>query len=71
MLWDTAGHHDFALAGRVLAPEARVIVTAAAVREPVVPLFPLYTQDVSVLGFVISRAPVAQLAAAARLVVGI
>lgn len=70
VLWDTAGHHDFALAGRVLAPEARVLVTAAAVREPVVPLFPLYTQDVSVLGFVISRAPVEQLAAAARLLNG-
>ncbi len=68
VLWDTAGHHDFALAGRVLAPEARVLVTAASVREPVVPLFPLYTQDVSVLGFVISRAPAVQFAAAARLV---
>ncbi len=68
VLWDTAGHHDFALAGRILAPEARVLVTAATVREPVVPLFPLYTRDVSVLGFVISLAPAHELAAAARLV---
>ena len=43
-------------------------MTAAASAEPAVPLRTLYTHDVSLLGFVISRAAVADLAAAAQLV---
>lgn len=66
VIWETSGHHDFTLVASVAAPGARVLVTATA-GDPPVPLFPLYTKDVSVRGFVISRARADDLAAAATL----
>jgi NADPH:quinone reductase-like Zn-dependent oxidoreductase len=68
VVWDTSGHHDFALAASAASAGCRVLVTAAASAEPAVPLRTLYTHDVSLLGFVISRAAVADLAAAAQLI---
>lgn len=68
IVWDTSGHHDFGLVATAGAPGARVLVTAATSPSSSVPLPQLYTRDVSVLGFVISRASVEDLVAAASLI---
>ncbi len=67
VFWETSGAHDFDVVARTAAPGCRVLVTAA--RGPAwVPLPQLYPADVSLLGFVVSRASVADLAAAAGLI---
>ncbi len=63
--WDTSGHTDFEAIAPLLAPGARVVVTAATHPKPILPAAQYYTHDVSVHGFVISNAPVSDLAAAA------
>ncbi|MGC8472182.1 MAG: NADPH:quinone reductase [Acidimicrobiales bacterium] len=68
VFWDTSGHHDLDLAARVAAPGGRILLSAAQADRPVLPVRELYTRDVSLRGFVISRATAAQLADAARLV---
>ena len=68
LFWDTSGHNDLPLAARVCRPGARALITASTEPETVAPLRELYTKDVSLLGFVISRASVAELAEAARMV---
>ena len=68
VFWDTSGHNDLDLAARVCAPGGRVLLTAAARPSKEVPLAGLYTRDIDVVGFVISRATVSQLAEAAALV---
>ncbi|MGH9075634.1 MAG: zinc-binding dehydrogenase [Acidimicrobiales bacterium] len=69
LFWDTSGHHDFDLMARVVAPGGRVLLSAiSADRVPGLPVRDVYTQDLSLIGFVISRASVAQLAAAAELI---
>jgi NADPH:quinone reductase-like Zn-dependent oxidoreductase len=67
VVWETSGHHDFGLVARVAAVGCRVLVTAASDDLPV-PFSRLYTRDVSMLGFVISLAEVADLADAAKLI---
>jgi NADPH:quinone reductase-like Zn-dependent oxidoreductase len=67
VFWDTSGHNDFALAARVVAPGGGVLVTAAVGESPI-PLPRLYTRDITVSGFVISRASVADLAASAAMI---
>lgn len=65
--WDTSGTNDIDLASAVLRPGGRLLVTAA--RAPVTAfLGPLYTRDITVDGFVISRAGAAELAQAAGLI---
>ena len=65
--WDTSGTNDTGVAAAVLRPGGRMLVTAA--RSPVtVTLAPLYTRDVTIDGFVISRASAADLAEAAGLI---
>jgi NADPH:quinone reductase-like Zn-dependent oxidoreductase len=65
--WDTSGTNDTAVAADVLRPGGRMLVTAA--RSPVtVNLAPLYTHDVTIDGFVISRASAAEFAQAAELI---
>lgn len=66
VIWETSGHHDFDLVAGAASPGARVLVTAASAPASEVPWPRLYTRDVQVLGFVISRASVADLAAAAH-----
>ncbi len=71
IFWDTSGHTDFAAAARATSPGARILVTAtasSATAQTVIPLAQLYTRDISVLGFVISRASVADLAGAAEMI---
>ena len=65
--WDASGTNDTALAAAVLRPGGRMLVTAA--RSPVtVELAPLYTRDIVIDGFVISRASAGELAEAAGLI---
>jgi NADPH:quinone reductase-like Zn-dependent oxidoreductase len=66
--WDTSGHNDLDLAARVCRPGGRVLVTAAQSPVREAPLAALYTRDIALAGFVISRATVPQLADAAALV---
>ncbi|WP_420123416.1 NADPH:quinone reductase [Nakamurella sp.] len=65
--WDTSGTNDTDVAAAVLRPGGRMLVTAA--RAPVtVALAPLYTHDIAIDGFVISRAAAGELAQAADLI---
>lgn len=66
VLWDTSGHHDLAAHPSILAVGARILVTASVPAGVELPLRQLYTRDVSVIGFVLSRASAAQLADAAE-----
>ena len=60
LFWETSGHHDLDLAAGALAPRGRVILSAATEELPVLPVRDLYTRDVSLHGFVISRATVSE-----------
>lgn len=66
--WETSGHHDLVLAGRTTAPGGRVLLTAAGTTDIPVPVGNLYARDIDLLGFVISRATVAELADAATMI---
>jgi NADPH:quinone reductase-like Zn-dependent oxidoreductase len=68
IFWDTSGRQDLSLAATVLRPGGRLLVTAGLGGQTSVPAGALYTKDISVLGFVISRADAGQLAQAATLV---
>lgn len=68
VFWETSGHHDFDLVAATVAPGGRVLLTAGGgVRAPL-PVGALYPRDVALHGFVLSRASVAGLAGASRLV---
>ncbi len=64
---DTSGHHDFDAALEVLAKGGRIVLMAGTARVPL-PVATLFQRDASILGFVISDASVAELAAAAELI---
>lgn len=64
--WDTSGHHDLERTVPLLAQRGRIVLAAGMKARPVLPAGPLYTRDASVVGFAISNASVADLAAAAR-----
>lgn len=66
LVWDTSGHHDGPLLAAITAPRARVLLTAAADPSTALPLGALYTKDVSLIGFVMSRTRTDELARAAR-----
>lgn len=66
LVWDTSGHHDGQFLAEVSAPGARILITAAADASTQLPLGRLYTKDVSLTGFVMSRASTGQLARAAK-----
>jgi NADPH:quinone reductase-like Zn-dependent oxidoreductase len=65
---DTSGHQDHAGHPELLAPRARFLVTASTAPDLALPLRAMYTRDVSIIGFVLSRATSAQLADAAALI---
>lgn len=68
VFWDTSGHHDFELVLATTAPKGRVLLTAGTTPGVDLPVARAYTRDLQLLGFVISRAAVDDLAAAAGLV---
>ncbi len=68
VFWDTSGGNDFRVAAAVMVDGGRVLVTAARTPSPEMSWAPLYTHDVTVQGFVLSRATVPQLAAGAALI---
>lgn len=66
--WDTSGTNAADQAAAVLAIGGRMLVTAARQDTVPVPIRQLYLRDVTVDAFVLSRAPVEDLAAGARLI---
>lgn len=64
--WDNTGRHDFAATLPLIAPGGRIVVMAGMGARSVLPAGALYTRDVSIHGFAISNASVADLASAAR-----
>ncbi|WP_305091752.1 NADPH:quinone reductase [Prescottella sp. R16] len=65
--WDNSGHHDFAATLPLMRRGGRILVTAGlgSGAAPVLPVGDMYTRDVSLHGFAISNASVADLADAA------
>jgi NADPH:quinone reductase-like Zn-dependent oxidoreductase len=63
--WDTSGHGQLAAAVEMTRPGGRILVTAGRTPQPATALWPLYTRDITLTGFVISRATAAELAEAA------
>ena len=61
---DTSGCHDMSAAVDLLAPGGTIVLIAAR-PAPVVPLNDLYRRDGRIVGFVISRGSIADLASAA------
>lgn len=65
-LWiDCSGHNDVATAVDRLAERGRIVLLAGTDARPELPAGPLYLKSASIHGFVISRATIAELAAAA------
>jgi NADPH:quinone reductase-like Zn-dependent oxidoreductase len=62
---DCAGVNDLETAVPLLAPRGRIVLLAGAATRPVLPVGPLYTNDCSIAGFVISHATPDELSAAA------
>lgn len=63
--WDTSGHHELDAAAAVVARGGRIVLSAGRQARPVLPVGPLYTRDVTLVGFTMSNAAVHDLAAAA------
>jgi NADPH:quinone reductase-like Zn-dependent oxidoreductase len=64
--WDTSGRADPSGAIASTAVRGRVVVSASRGDDPVIPMRALYMRDQQIIGFVISLATTADLAAAAR-----
>lgn len=62
---DTSGRNELEQVIDLLALRGRIVLIAGARSRPVLPAGPLYTNDRSVIGFVISHATTAELAEAA------
>ena len=62
--------YDFDLVAQVIAVGGRILLTAAPSMAPLLSVTTLYTKDVSLLGFVISRASLGDLTAAAEMING-
>lgn len=66
IFWDTSGRQPLTLALETVAIGGRVLVTAAGSGDQLLPIAAFYTRDISLLGFVISRASAPSFADAAR-----
>ncbi len=65
--WDTSGRMPLNALASMTAPGGKIIVTAGAEPQPPkTSLLPIFSRDISVIGFVISMATVTELAEAAR-----
>jgi NADPH:quinone reductase-like Zn-dependent oxidoreductase len=65
LYWDTSGTAAVVDATRLIAPGGRMLLSAGRSPQPAAALWPVYTNDISVIGFVISRASATELADAA------
>ncbi|MYS90464.1 MULTISPECIES: NADPH:quinone reductase [Streptomyces] len=65
---DTSGRNDLERVVPLLAPRGRVVVLAGAASRPALPAGEMYMKDASIVGFVISRARVTELAEAADVI---
>lgn len=63
--WDTSGYHDLDLTLPLLARRGRLVLTAGMAARPGLPVGPVYTHDVRLVGFAISNAETGELARAA------
>jgi NADPH:quinone reductase-like Zn-dependent oxidoreductase len=61
---DCFGANDLAAAVPLLAPRGRIVLLAGVAARPELPVGPFYMKDAAILGFVISHATTAELAAA-------
>lgn len=65
--WDTSGRMPLNAAEPMVASGGKIIITAGAeLQPPKTSLWPIYTRDISVIGFVISLATATELADAAK-----
>jgi NADPH:quinone reductase-like Zn-dependent oxidoreductase len=62
---ECAGVNDLETLVGLLAPRGRIVLLAGAATRPVLPVGPLYTNDCSIAGFVISHATAPELSEAA------
>jgi NADPH:quinone reductase-like Zn-dependent oxidoreductase len=65
LIVECAGVNDLETLVGLLAPRGRIVLLAGAATRPMLPVGPLYMNDCSIAGFVISHATVAELADAA------
>lgn len=68
IFWDNAGRNEFEEILPVLADGGRIVVMSGQHGRPVLPIGALYTRDISIHGFVISKASSSDLGAAARVI---
>jgi 2-desacetyl-2-hydroxyethyl bacteriochlorophyllide A dehydrogenase len=66
LFWDTSGTAELNAIMPLVRPGGRVLLTAGRGTQPPTPLWPFYTRDLSLVGFVVSRATTTELAHAAR-----
>lgn len=68
VFWDTSGRQRLSLAVETCALRGRAVMTAGGMSKQVLPVGAFYMRDLSLHGFVISRASSAQLDAAAQMI---
>jgi NADPH:quinone reductase-like Zn-dependent oxidoreductase len=68
LYWDTSGRGDLAHAVQGLRLRGRVLLSAGQIEQLPISSWQLYTNDISLRGFVISRATITELADAAQLI---
>jgi NADPH:quinone reductase-like Zn-dependent oxidoreductase len=66
LIVECAGVNDLSTLVGLLAPRGRLVVLAGAATRPMLPVGPLYMNDCSIAGFVISHATVAELGEASK-----
>lgn len=67
-VWDTSGHMELAVSAQIVRVGGVVLLTAAGSGSAELPVARFYTRDVSLIGFVHSRATETQMARAAEVV---
>jgi NADPH2:quinone reductase len=56
VFWNTSTHHDLDVAVHAVTASGKVVITAGTGADAALPVGPFYVRDISVHGFVISRA---------------
>lgn len=68
VVWDTSGRNEIQQLVELLAPGARMLLTAGLGRTAALPVGALYTRDASLHGFAMSNATITDLADAAQVI---